>query len=467
MSTKITITGQGVVIPAISTLPRGDEGAKYAPDQPRDDHGRFGSTFNPHDFTAAQALARDEERHRHDDPLDQARLDLDQTLVDQVRATGGFTYDPRTEAEPVHGYSVAAYPERSEVHEAADFDVAKLETFETRNADVLKDPSMHIGAWANEGKIYLDITQVEPDQATAERLGRERNQIAIWSLHDKVEISTGGTGQIAAAAPIGAYKATIPDHGQEKEAQAPDPGRLRPSQGDGGGPAEHRRAAQEGRQQEGLKYSPDQPRIPAGQSGGGEFGTTDATPTKLSLAEYYDKATDFNQRVVQEAADPQAVTHALYKYAMTSNINARIRLVKPDLSLERGLTPELMAQVATIDKAIAASSPLERPVEVYRAMPTQMLASLKEGRVFSDRAFCSTTAWLPFAWEWANQLDKSGALLQDMKVVRIQLPVGARVAPLDAATGMDMKEMLLPRDTRFRVTQVGDDDSPWVFKVVS
>jgi len=66
-----------------------------------------------------------------------------------------------------------------------------------RNSNVYKDPSMHIGGWNSPytGRVHLEPSQNVRDRATAERLGRERNQVAVWDNENMHDILTGGTGK--------------------------------------------------------------------------------------------------------------------------------------------------------------------------------------------------------------------------------------------------------------------------------
>jgi hypothetical protein len=65
------------------------------------------------------------------------------------------------------------------------------------NADVYRDPSMHIGGWNSPytGKVHLEPSQNVKDRATAVRLGKERNQVSVWGNRRSEDIPTGGTGK--------------------------------------------------------------------------------------------------------------------------------------------------------------------------------------------------------------------------------------------------------------------------------
>jgi hypothetical protein len=54
----------------------------------------------------------------------------------------------------------------------------------------------YLGTWLNESKVYLDVAENIQELFEAIRLGRERNQKAIWDVANLDEIDTGGTGLV-------------------------------------------------------------------------------------------------------------------------------------------------------------------------------------------------------------------------------------------------------------------------------
>jgi GNAT superfamily N-acetyltransferase len=60
----------------------------------------------------------------------------------------------------------------------------------------LSPPEHYLGLWRQpSGKVFMETSQRVPDRNTATTLGGVRNQISIWDLANKVEISTGGSGK--------------------------------------------------------------------------------------------------------------------------------------------------------------------------------------------------------------------------------------------------------------------------------
>lgn len=64
-----------------------------------------------------------------------------------------------------------------------------------------------LGVWIHEGRIYFDISEVEPDFATAINKGLANNQLAIYDLGQQVEISLSGLSPINNEQKIGQAEA--------------------------------------------------------------------------------------------------------------------------------------------------------------------------------------------------------------------------------------------------------------------
>lgn len=124
-------------------------------------------------------------------------------LAELVDETGGFTV--RSEVDTPGSGFVVADPEFATV--ISDWDSltdqekdSVIIEYLLRNEQALIDnPEVFVGAWRDSetGKLHLDMVNHFTDQAEAERLGSERNQIAVFDLGTFDEIPTGGTGNVA------------------------------------------------------------------------------------------------------------------------------------------------------------------------------------------------------------------------------------------------------------------------------
>jgi hypothetical protein len=111
-------------------------------------------------------------------------------------ATSGFSVTPSGKV-PTTGFQVAVRG-RTE-SEPLDLKnvAAQVAAHVAKNADVYKDPAMHIGGWNSPytGKVHLEPSQNVSDRSTAVSLGVERNQHSIWDNKNMTDIKTGGTGK--------------------------------------------------------------------------------------------------------------------------------------------------------------------------------------------------------------------------------------------------------------------------------
>lgn len=123
--------------------------------------------------------------------------DIDQRTVE----TGGSSTEVQNNAIPNSGYMVAYDTSREtwlSEEDSNDPDKRKqrIAEFAEKNKDILTRPNMHLGTWRDPetGKISLDISERETNEARAKAKGRERNQKAIFNLGTFEDVDTGGTG---------------------------------------------------------------------------------------------------------------------------------------------------------------------------------------------------------------------------------------------------------------------------------
>lgn len=118
----------------------------------------------------------------------------------RVRDDRGLTVSPSFDSEPTDGYMVAVQGHNREIPEEEFFDgdrgTRALLSWIEDNRDALSQPDAHVGLWhdTDNGEVVFDVSQRVDTLQEAERLGRERNQQAVWDVANGTEISTGGTG---------------------------------------------------------------------------------------------------------------------------------------------------------------------------------------------------------------------------------------------------------------------------------
>lgn len=153
----------------------GEKARKYAPDQPRDEQGRW-TDEGPGGLDTAEA-----------------------TMLAEQAQTGGFSYQPFLNTGPKSGYMVAGIvPPTNIPIKTTDVGAMarQIVAFADSHADRLaSDRSIYIGGWASEGMLVLELAENVADRQEAEDLGRTRNQIAIWDVEGGAEVQTGGSGE--------------------------------------------------------------------------------------------------------------------------------------------------------------------------------------------------------------------------------------------------------------------------------
>jgi hypothetical protein len=114
----------------------------------------------------------------------------------QKNALTGFSVTPSGKV-PTTGFQVALQGRTESAPLNLKNVAGDIAAHVAKNADVYKDPAMHIGGWNSPytGKVHLEPSQNVPDRATAKRLGSERNQHSIWDNKNMTDIKTGGTGK--------------------------------------------------------------------------------------------------------------------------------------------------------------------------------------------------------------------------------------------------------------------------------
>lgn len=125
-------------------------------------------------------------------------------FVEQVHGTGGASMDLRGRLlQPRQfGYMVGGEPDRAG-NQISSYSVPENE-FSAEHVTKFMDytrsmahpaaRNIHVGAWKNDGEVVMDVSRRVKRAKQAKRLGKQRNQIAVWDNRHMREIPTGGTG---------------------------------------------------------------------------------------------------------------------------------------------------------------------------------------------------------------------------------------------------------------------------------
>lgn len=140
----------------------------------------------------------------------------------------------------------------------------------------------------------------------------------------------------------------------------------------------------------------------------------------------------------------QGETKALRDYSGESykSINKGLRQDAPLSSHDR-------TTVEHLDSAIQKAGPVSETISVFRSMPAHVLADVRVGDTYKDKAFVSTTMTQAVAQrEWNTSSYGQHA------IVSIEVPKGSAGAPLmKHSKNSDEHEFLLPRNSKLEITK--------------
>lgn len=111
-----------------------------------------------------------------------------ESVVEAIESDGGVTFNPRTAelADPGAGYWVGGVV-KGEVVEQDAFSAGDIVLFMLRRDVILplfSNDNTYVGAWVDNGKVYLDVSEWVGSQVEAVRVGRERGEISVWDIAD-------------------------------------------------------------------------------------------------------------------------------------------------------------------------------------------------------------------------------------------------------------------------------------------
>lgn len=98
---------------------------------------------------------------------------------------GGATFNLNTgQIDCDKGYGVSL-EEHEQVFLKDEYTEEDLKKFLLKNVGLLYDDDIEVGGWIEEGKVYLDLTEVIEDKSEAITKAVNRNQLAIFDFEKK------------------------------------------------------------------------------------------------------------------------------------------------------------------------------------------------------------------------------------------------------------------------------------------
>jgi hypothetical protein len=196
------------------------------------------------------------------------------------------------------------------------------------------------------------------------------------------------------------------------------------------------------------------PRVPAGSSAGGEWSAAPISSFreldyKTGMAELSQKALRGEQLTPEEQESLR-----VYSGESAADINAHLRGYSPGIDPSARLKGERATVQANLDSAIDKSS-LPENLMAFRGISSDgwsRFEDLKPGDTFEDKGYVSTTLNRNIATQFARVDGPAGGVMIAL------LPKGIKALPLDVMLTQDAeREVLLPRNSKFRVREVNED----------
>ncbi len=122
-------------------------------------------------------------------------------LYGALRYNGGFTIHTVYGDSPKSGdkkFAVSYDKSTERTFPLATFSPADLINYIAANYVALGHPWIYLGAWIDNGTVYLDCSKVTTDRADAFEMARENEQLAIFSFETMESLPVEYAAQIAA-----------------------------------------------------------------------------------------------------------------------------------------------------------------------------------------------------------------------------------------------------------------------------
>ena len=100
----------------------------------------------------------------------------------------GFTYNTQRGHQIHKGYAVSPYPQFSEAIPEHEFSISTIRDYQEKHADYLNKPHHYMGAWGDNGYIYLDVSVIVDDRQESIDIAKHSDQKATWNLETGEEI---------------------------------------------------------------------------------------------------------------------------------------------------------------------------------------------------------------------------------------------------------------------------------------
>lgn len=95
---------------------------------------------------------------------------------------GGFTWNDEGRELATTGKAVSPYKDKETVFEPDEFTAQAIREFAKKHKDALTGEQAMIGAWVEDGKVWLDVSIVVDTNERAEQIAAQADQLAYFDL---------------------------------------------------------------------------------------------------------------------------------------------------------------------------------------------------------------------------------------------------------------------------------------------
>lgn len=108
--------------------------------------------------------------------------DWGRQAMDDLVGHGGFSMHDHIGDAPTIGYMVSLDKADEQVEDLQDITPSDIQEYRDEHASALAHPDVYLGAWENDGKVYLDVSAHFDDLSKAMKAASSNDQLAVYDL---------------------------------------------------------------------------------------------------------------------------------------------------------------------------------------------------------------------------------------------------------------------------------------------
>jgi hypothetical protein len=109
--------------------------------------------------------------------------------LEGIQSNGGITIG-MDGSQPHQGFAFTVDQHSEGQYPLQTLTADQIDQYIQSHMQLLQAPGRYLGAWVNNGTVYLDVSQVEQDRDRAHQMAQQANQLAMFDLATFEEIPT-------------------------------------------------------------------------------------------------------------------------------------------------------------------------------------------------------------------------------------------------------------------------------------